>query len=137
MIIFSRTQKKIFFGNKVYYSFIKMYKRCCNQCQKQVSLKSLILSLRSDLRSYLIMPCFPRRPSTSLHRTKPNYVRNWKQSYFYAACEEHYFGHNCTSPCHCLSNGNCSPVNGSCNSGKCDIGWLGQNCSNGKLLLFL
>ena len=48
------------------------------------------------------------------------------------ACESPAFGVNCSSTCHCFSEGSCNHINGSCISGICAAGWHGENCSQGK-----
>lgn len=46
-------------------------------------------------------------------------------------CAGGYFGQDCAQLCSCANNGTCSPIDGSC---QCFPGWIGKDCSQGKLL---
>lgn len=46
-------------------------------------------------------------------------------------CAGGHFGQDCTQLCSCANNGTCSPIDGSC---QCFPGWIGKDCSQGKLL---
>lgn len=47
-------------------------------------------------------------------------------------CAGGHFGQDCAQLCSCANNGTCSPIDGSC---QCFPGWIGKDCSQGKLLL--
>ncbi|KAH3782106.1 hypothetical protein DPMN_160017 [Dreissena polymorpha] len=49
--------------------------------------------------------------------------------YQQAACKPGTFGSNCSNICHCLNNGTCNKVDGSCLNNKCAAGWTHDNCS--------
>lgn len=46
-------------------------------------------------------------------------------------CAGGHFGQDCAQLCSCANNGTCSPIDGSC---QCFPGWIGKDCSQGKLL---
>lgn len=46
-------------------------------------------------------------------------------------CAGGHFGQDCAQLCSCANNGSCSPIDGSC---QCFPGWIGKDCSQGKLL---
>ena len=46
-------------------------------------------------------------------------------------CAGGHFGQDCAQLCSCANNGTCSPIDGSC---QCVPGWIGKDCSQGKLL---
>lgn len=46
-------------------------------------------------------------------------------------CAGGHFGQDCAQLCSCANNGTCSPIDGSC---QCLPGWIGKDCSQGKLL---
>ena len=41
---------------------------------------------------------------------------------YITACRSPAFGQNCSSTCHCLSDAQCNPINGTCSSGICAAG---------------
>lgn len=47
-------------------------------------------------------------------------------------CAGGHFGQDCAQLCSCANNGTCSPIDGSC---QCFPGWIGKDCSQGKLPL--
>ncbi len=46
------------------------------------------------------------------------------------------FGIYCKGECHGADQNECEPVTGTCQSGSCELGWIGYNCQeNGKCTL--
>ena len=50
----------------------------------------------------------------------------------YSDCLIGTFGIDCSSICHCFGNVTCDHVTGTCPDGRCDLGWQGSDCSEGK-----
>lgn len=51
---------------------------------------------------------------------------------FFLACDNSYYGNNCTEQCNCLiSSEPCNKTTGMCPDGKCNKGWSGESCNAG------
>lgn len=50
------------------------------------------------------------------------YILGWRGSHCENPCESNKYGKDCKESCDCQNNGDCNPINGSCN---CVPGFLG------------
>lgn len=51
------------------------------------------------------------------------------------ACNNWYFGTNCSTECYCLAEP-CNKVDGVCLLGGCKKGWHGESCNQSKKIIF-
>ena len=52
---------------------------------------------------------------------------------YYIACDDGYFGDGCESQCYCRTD-ICDKPTGMCLGNRCNLGWMGESCNQGKII---